>query len=761
MTMPIENTTSADATVKTTPPLDPQHDAASMLAPFPLSHSAGMGSFELSYYRRAWRDSCRFRVRIRADAVDRALRIEAIAPRIGFSALRSAAAQTNSEDDDPPSPRRLRSASYPAAHAVSPLRVAAALTLSRLLDHRPGLFEAMRSRAPVVIVDVPDPLMLQHVCSSWSQALSMDPDRVLDIDGDRHRRREQLDALYLIAKEPLKGASKSTVEKAAFGALALALPFVAISPMASTHLPPVLLAAATERLEFPALDAKIIAHTIRVVTGRRLRHEPEPDLVERVTPTDLAVAVRFDRTPAECLQELRRLVAARTAQPQGRDLRLSELHGLGEARAWAESAIADIKAWKAGAISWSAVGSAVALNGPPGCGKTTFAAAFAREAGLHMVSATLAQWQSSGDGHLGHLLRAMRKDFEEARAKAPSCMFIDEVDSFPVRADLTHSHRDYVVEVVNALLAEIDGIKGREGVVVIGASNDITRCDPALLRAGRLEKIVDIGMPGIDELERMFRVRLKNDLVGDDIRPIAESALGMVGADIERVVKDARRAARQDGQRPITIDDLRNVLSAADDRSDEELWRVCAHEAAHIMINVLHFGPNGVFASTTMSGRRGGITVRTDTSAFKGTADDYRRRLEMTLAGREGEELLLGNVSHGAGGESGSDLEAATALAAAMIGSLGLTGRSRLLYLGSKRNAGDFLHYREVREEVANMLATAATASRALLEEHREAFEATVRKLYHTGRVDGAEVNRILERHRVPRTKSVPPTSGR
>ncbi|MEH2470620.1 AAA+ superfamily predicted ATPase [Nitrobacteraceae bacterium AZCC 2161] len=72
---------------------------------------------------------------------------------------------------------------------------------------------------------------------------------------------------------------------------------------------------------------------------------------------------------------------------------------------------------------------------------------------------------------LGHLLRAMRQDFDAARAQAPCVMFIDEIDSFPDRAGVQHAHRDYVVEVVNGLLEQIDGIAGREGVIVIGASN--------------------------------------------------------------------------------------------------------------------------------------------------------------------------------------------------------------------------------------------------------------------------------------------------
>jgi ATPase family associated with various cellular activities (AAA)/Peptidase family M41 len=700
---------------------------------------AAIGPLELAHYRRVWRESFSFR-----------RRTEQIAAKRERERAISKAREDTREDDDDEDDDHLpkRSASSAVFDPVDPVRAAAALTFARLFDRRPVLLEGIRSGAPVVVIDVADPQMLRHVSAVWRETLFDDLERQMDIDGDRLRRREKLDAVYLVVKEPPKGKTIDTVEKAASDALALALPLLAISPLATTHLPEVLIAAATDRIEFPPLDATTISRTIRIVTGRRSGEPLEADLVAQVTLGDLAIAVRFDRTPTQCVAELRRLSAARNARPKERYLPLSELYGLGDARAWAEAAIADIKAWKSGAIPWSAVTSAVALNGPPGCGKTSFAAAFAREAGLHMVSATLARWQSSGEAHLGHLLRAMKSDFQEARSKAPACIFIDEIDSFPDRAGITHAYRDYVVEVVNALLAEIDGIQGREGVVVIGASNDIRRCDPALLRAGRLDRVVNIGLPDIEELARMFRVRLNGYLAKEDLAGVAELALGMVGADVERVVKDAFRAARQDGGRGVTLADLRKALAGDDDRSEEARWRTCVHEASHIVVDVLHFGPADVFATTTTSGSRGGMSMRTKLARPTGTAEEYRRRLQVILAGREGEEMILGNVSHGAGGMAGSDLHMATGLAAAMIGSFGLTGRSHLLYLGSSRNSGDFLMFAEIRESVAGELSDAAGACRVLLEENRAGVEVTSRRLLEKGRIDGAEVARILEDHR-------------
>jgi ATP-dependent Zn protease len=338
----------------------------------------------------------------------------------------------------------------------------------------------------------------------------------------------------------------------------------------------------------------------------------------------------------------------------------------------------------------------------------------------------------------------MKQDFDAARAQAPSVIFIDEIDSFPDRGGVTHAHRDYVIEVVNALLEQIDGIAGREGVIVIGASNDLRRCDPALLRAGRLNQIVKIGLPNPVELEKMLRVRLGNDLRDEDLRNISEFAVGMTGADIERVVKDAKRAARQ-ANRPLAMSDLREALVEDDDRPAELKFRSCVHEASHIVVDVIHNGPEDVFATVAVVGGHAGASVRTKLAPRAGTYNEYRKNLEIILAGRVGEEMILGEGSHGAGGEMGSDLERATTLAAAMAGSVGLTGPSPLVYLGAIKDAHGFVTFDDIRGSVNAELRKASGSCRELLERHRDAVEQVARRLLQANRIDGAEVARILE----------------
>jgi ATP-dependent Zn protease len=442
--------------------------------------------------------------------------------------------------------------------------------------------------------------------------------------------------------------------------------------------------------------------------------------------------------------ELRRLATEKEAKKKSRDLTLDQLHGMTEAVAWAKSTIADLTDWKAGKITWDAMDNAVALTGPPGTGKSTFAKVFAADAGLQLISGTLAKWQASGEAHLGHLLRAMRQDFDAARAQAPCVMFIDEIDSFPDRAGVQHAHRDYVVEVVNALLEQIDGIAGREGVIVIGASNDLRRCDPALLRAGRLNRIVKISLPDPGELAKMMRVRLGDDLRGEDLRDLSELAVGMTGADIEKTVKDAKRTARQ-ACRKVTIADLHKALVQDDDRPAELKFRSCIHEASHIVIDVIHNGPDDIFATAVVVGSHAGASVRTKLVPHAGTYDDYRRILEIILAGRVGEEMLLGSGGHGAGGDTGSDLERATAIAAAMAGSVGLAGPTPLIYLGAIKDAHDFVAFEDIRETVNSELMKAARSCRDLLERHRGTVEQVALRLSQSGRIDGAEVALILQ----------------
>lgn len=330
--------------------------------------TAAMGPLEFAQYKKDWRASYRFRAGVAHAAAERKFRqtatdldneVEAehgdgALPRGAGSAkmgktLRRLRKDEDQEENEPVSPAWKKRHSGDD-HVVPPGQVAARLIFARIFDERPELLDAVRAAAPTVVIDVADAEMLDLVGRAWHDVLFDDPARLLELARDTQGRRARYDAILVLVKEPLKGKNKSDLATASLSALTLALPFFAFSPFGTTHLPQAVLDAARDRIEFPRLGPDTIARTIRIITGKPCLEAIDADIVAKTRVSDLIVAVRFDRSPLECVAELRRLAAAKETKKKSRDLTLSELYGLGEARAWAESAIADIKAWKAGLL---------------------------------------------------------------------------------------------------------------------------------------------------------------------------------------------------------------------------------------------------------------------------------------------------------------------------------------------------------------------------------------------------------------------------
>ncbi|GEC54682.1 MULTISPECIES: AAA family ATPase [Bradyrhizobium] len=695
----------------------------------------GIGPIERRAYGQAWRDALRFRWNL-AVGDDR----PPIARSGGFASLTRLA----DVDGDTGFEENASREGCPP----SPARIAAALLLARAFDAAPDAARDLICGGAPVVVDIADGAMLDALKGGWRGMFFDDALRMIDLVKTAPGRRDGLDGAYIVLREPLKGAAKQRLERVAADMCAYALPFVAFSSNGRACLPKVLNEAARYRIELPMLDPATVSRTIRAVTGIRTAVDVPAETMRDVGVGDLAAAIRFDRTPEECVDELHRLAASKRAERPSRGLALSEIHGMAGARAWADDAIADLAAWRHGEIPWDAVSSAVMLAGPPGVGKTLFAEAFARSAsgedsksGIPLIVCSYYSWQA--EGHLGDFLAAMRRDFASARAQAPCVMLLEECDSFVDRRAVKHSHSDYVRNCINALLEEVDGVRRREGVFLIGCTNEVEACDPALLRAGRFENVVRISPPDQDELKKIFRVRLKGDLVGVDISTVVMSAAGMTGADAERAVKDARRVARREN-RELRLDDLRLALVGDHDVSGKLRWRTSIHEAGHAVVDVLRFGPDGVVANTTRTDRRLGMSMRTTRQVFEGTASDYRSRIEVLLAGRAAEEVLLGEASHGAQ----QDLAEATRLSCAMLGGLGLAGPSPLTHLGDPRHAEEFLRHVDIRAAVGIELAEADRACHDLLEGNRTALIAVARRLFERGSVDGAEIAALLEAER-------------
>ena len=366
--------------------------------------------------------------------------------------------------------------------------------------------------------------------------------------------------------------------------------------------------------------------------------------------------------------------------------RLSDLSGLGEAGHWGEMLAFDLAEFKAGRLPWAQVDPGCLLTGPPGTGKTTFAKALAATCGVPLVACSYAQWQKSDEGNLGDTLKAMSADFEIAIRNVPCILFIDELDSLP-RRSFGNRLAHYMNAVTNALLEQLDGIGGREGVVVLGACNHPDGLDPALIRSGRLDRHIEMSLPTTEEFESILAYHLQES--GARVEGLASVAVlckGMSAADAARIVREAHRRARYE-HRAIERGDLIAAAEAGNAALDPRIkWCVAYNEAAKAAARFRQI-PYEVF-STSLLRRSAAYAARP-----KLPAAASRRQLENVLvsplAGRACEEAVFGFASSWSGGDENSDLAAATALAGFALGEIGpvLRHKSALVRGTSHRTA--------------------------------------------------------------------------
>lgn len=422
--------------------------------------------------------------------------------------------------------------------------------------------------------------------------------------------------------------------------------------------------------------------TSRGVTGIGLTAEE----AAAVTPRLLRLATRSNQSAFDWFAKLRALLAkepgsARKAVVAPRATpTLARLHGMSEATEWGMALSRDLSEYRRGALPWSAIDAGCLLSGPPGVGKSLFARALAATCAVPLFTGSYATWHSAGSGHQGDFLRAMRKTFADAKEAAPAILFIDEVDSFPDRTKLSGHNRSYETQVVNSLLAEIDGADARDGVVVLAACNHPDKLDPALVRSGRLEWHIRLTLPNAVELAAILREHLGDDLRGEDLARMGLLAVGRSGADCEKLVRGARKRARLRSG-PMVVADLMAelVLSGVNAEDDR---RVATHEAGHV-VAAIELGGSFVLEAVTMqaSNSMSGAMVGRWTDAFL-SETQVRDRLVVFLAGRAAEKVLLGTASSGAGGGVASDLAQATRLALRASTSMGLDSDDGLLWRG-------------------------------------------------------------------------------
>ncbi|HQT46949.1 MAG TPA: AAA family ATPase [Acidocella sp.] len=392
----------------------------------------------------------------------------------------------------------------------------------------------------------------------------------------------------------------------------------------------------------------------------------------RLTPANLRLAYRPKISAAAFLRRLHTLTATLPHPTTHTIIPLARLHGVDDAKKWAAEVKADMALYHQGQLTWPQVQRGLLLCGVPGTAKTTLAGAIAAFCGMAYVPTSFAAWQRSSTGHLGEVLKAMAAAFAEARSRAPAVLFIDELDTLGSRKQ-SGQHSDWWRAIINALLEQIAGAQSNNGVIIIAATNHPDQLDPALLRSGRIEDRIVLHPPGAAALSCIYADQLEGELDSSvDLTGIGLMSAGLTGADVSKICTAARRRART-AQRPVTYEDLVAAITQDDRPPDpEQLRRVAIHEAGHAIAALaspdLRLGHVSIVPRGSMSG---GAALGLANHSFMTPArlDAY---LVAILSGRAAEEVLLGEISSGAGGGESSDLCRATQLAADAELSLGL-----------------------------------------------------------------------------------------
>ncbi len=424
------------------------------------------------------------------------------------------------------------------------------------------------------------------------------------------------------------------------------------------------------------VTARDVIASIRVCFRTQITEE-QAEAVTKAPLAKVAMALRPGRNVAEALNAIQRLQAKpeETKRPQTEGPALDDLFGLGEAGEWGRELAADFEDWKAGRISWSDVDCGILASGPPGTGKTTFAKALAKTCNVHVELGSVARWQAKG--HLGDMLKAMRKVFEEARKNAPAIVFLDEIDAVGDRNRFSGHNADYSTQVVAALLECIDGAEGREGVVVVGACNYPDKLDAALVRPGRLDRHVRIPLPDANAREGIIRYHLRGELEDTVIKNVVDRTVGRTGAELEQLVREARRRARR-SRRPMELNDMEKSLPPVALIPDAIVRRSAVHESGHVVVGIAlgmslervtlmdTFDPLG---PDTQIG--GGAFFQLERLTER-TREEFNDRICMGLGGLAAEEIMLGSKGAGGGGDPGSDLHIVTIDALRMEASYGL-----------------------------------------------------------------------------------------
>ena len=405
----------------------------------------------------------------------------------------------------------------------------------------------------------------------------------------------------------------------------------------------------------------------------------------------------------------------------------------------------------------------VLLVGPPGTGKTLIAKAVAGEAGVHFLSISGSDFVEL---YVGVGASRVRDLFDQAKKEAPAIVFIDEIDAVGRQrgAGLGGGH-DEREQTLNQLLVEMDGFGSNEGVIVLAATNRQDILDPALLRPGRFDRQIYVGLPDIKGREAILKVHAKQKPLAEDVdlNQVARSTAGFTGADLENLLNEAALLAAREDQRFITMADLHNammkVIAGPEKRSrvvtDHARKLTAYHEAGHaVVIHELKTQDPVHQITIVPRGPAGGMTISLpaeDKSYL--SKKELEERIAVCLGGRVAEQIILGDISTGAS----SDIQKASQISRAMVTKYGMSDKLGTIAYGNEsdeifigRSMAQARTYSEevaglIDQEVKNIVDQAYQRCEEILSRCRRELEITARYLLDHETMDAEVFAKVFD----------------
>jgi len=405
----------------------------------------------------------------------------------------------------------------------------------------------------------------------------------------------------------------------------------------------------------------------------------------------------------------------------------------------------------------------VLLVGPPGTGKTLIAKAVAGEANVQFLSISGSDFVEL---YVGVGASRVRDLFEQAKKAAPSIIFIDEIDAVGRQrgAGLGGGH-DEREQTLNQLLVEMDGFVGNEGIIVMAATNRADILDTALLRPGRFDRQIYVGLPDIRGREAILQVHARNKSLGDDVNlaDIAKDTPGFTGADLENLLNEAALLAARRNKLFITMAEVEEatlkVQMGPEKKSrvvtDRERKLTAYHEAGHAVAAYFLEHVDPVHHITIIPrGGAGGMTVfrPQEDKSFHSRSEMFQR-IVSCLGGRVAEDLMLSDISTGASG----DIQQASAIARSMVMQYGMSEKLGPISFDSSSHSvfigRDFAQTKSYSEETAALIDAevkrifdeAQELCRKLLSEHRDLLISTAEYLLVHESMDGETFKAMLD----------------